>query len=75
MASDSLKAFYEALKSDVMLKERFRSAEDVTAASKIANEAGYAISVEDFEAQNEITETLFSIGRLRIWRVLKIWWS
>ena len=57
MSEDQLNAFLQALKADMGLQEKLKSAGDLEAVVEIANSAGFAIAADDLEkAQSEISD-------------------
>ena len=53
MSEEQLKAFLEGVKTDTGLQEKLKAAADADAVVAIAKEAGFAISTEELNYQQE----------------------
>ena len=55
MSDEQLKAFLEKVKADTSLQDKLKAAADSDAVLAIAKNAGFSISVDDLNAQSEIS--------------------
>ena len=53
MTEQQVKAFLDAVKKEPELQEKINAAQDASAIARIANEAGYVVSVEDIERETQ----------------------
>ena len=58
MSEEQLKAFIEKVKADTSLQEKLKAAADVDAALAIAKEAGFSVSVDDWQVTELSDEEL-----------------
>ena len=54
MSEEQLKAFLEKVKGDTSLQEKLKAAADSDAVTAIAKEAGFSISLDDFNKSSEL---------------------
>ena len=58
MSEEQLKAFIEKVKADTSLQEKLKAAADVDAALAIAKDAGFSVSVDDWQVTELSDEEL-----------------
>ena len=58
MSEEQLKAFIEKVKADTSLQEKLKAAADVDAALAIAKDAGFSVSVDDWQVKELSDEEL-----------------
>ncbi len=58
MSEEQLKAFLEKVKADTSLQEKLKAAADVDAALAIAKDAGFSVSVDDWQVTELSDEEL-----------------
>ena len=56
MSEEQLKAFLEKVKGDTSLQEKLKGAASPDAAIEIAKEAGFAISAEDIQSMQDLSD-------------------
>ncbi len=59
MSEEHLKAFLEAVKADVSLQEKLKTATEKSAVVAIAKEAGFEIAIEAMEKHSETDAYLY----------------